>query len=87
MKKPSDLAVAILLKRMKGKKAPADDAEEPDDTDTEDDGDDEPIAPSAEVAAFKKLRLAVASEDDAKGAAALKQFLQACGAYDGDDEE
>lgn len=82
MTKPTDYAVALIAKRMKGKKpgnAPGD--EEP----AEEESEDAPIAPTAEAAAFKKLRMAVASEDDAKGAAALKQFLQACGAIEGDE--
>ncbi len=85
MAKPSDYAVALLMKRRKGKGSSnmnegLGDEKEP----AEDEAEDEEIAPTAEAAAFKKLRMAMASEDDAKGAAALKQFLEACGAYEGE---
>jgi hypothetical protein len=68
-KKPAAALVALIASRRKGKpEAPK--------------GDDGPVTPAAEVAAFKQVRQALASEDDAKGAAALKKFLAACGVYD-----
>lgn len=82
MKKPTDFAVALLTK-MKGKGKP-----EPEADVVEGDEEDAPIAPSAEAAAFKKVRLAITSGgDDAAGAKALKQFLSACGVYDDGEEE
>jgi len=73
MAKPSELAVGVLMKRMgKGNEKPAPAADE---------DDDKPITPTAEAAAFKKLRKALSGDDDAAGVAAFKALMGACG-YD-----
>jgi len=79
MKEPGKTALLVLAGRLKKS---ADEA--PAKAEEESEGE---AGAEAEKAAFGELRAALAAEDDAKGAEALKRFLEACGVYRNDAEE